>query len=183
MRKHFFKNLVGEILLPTLSKFFIFFVTALLINYKSVGINGPWLLTLITAHLTIFLILGLKKKGSKSWSVFISFTFLSSPPPRWARRRRPRTATGTWPAPPSWPRCPSPAWSVSCTSAPIPLWQSGAGTSGPSCPPAATAQRREEKRWCDVGTKGKKRRRYHGQADDKQNENKLLHLQMMLFNS
>lgn len=65
----------------------------------------------------------------------------SSPPPRWARHSHLHTATCTLPAPPSWPRCPSPAWSASCTSGLIPLWQSGADTSGRNCPPAVTGQR------------------------------------------
>lgn len=65
----------------------------------------------------------------------------SSPPPRWARHSHLRTMTCTLPAPPSWPRCPSPALSASCTSGLIPLWQSGADTSGPNCPPAVMGQR------------------------------------------
>ncbi len=66
---------------------------------------------------------------------------LPSPPPRWATRWRRHTVTCTWPAPPSWPHCPSPAWSASCTSGLIPLWQSEADTWDLNCPPAATGQK------------------------------------------
>lgn len=83
-------------------------------------------------------------KAQKNLAVFPISSFSYSPPPRSARRWRPRRATCTWPAPPSWPRCLSPAWSASCTSEPTPLWQSGADTSGLNCLPASTGAERGE---------------------------------------